>query len=178
MDTQQSTTLLLGRVASPIGELLLVISEGQLCALDFAPYEAHLYARLQRRYGALRLVPTDDPCGFEGCLRAYFAGDYASLDALPIDPGGTPFQQQVWHALRGIPAGETRSYKQLAAQLGRPGAARAVGAANGRNPINIVVPCHRLVGADAALRGYRGGMARKRWLLEHEQAGAAISSIC
>lgn len=102
-------------------------------------------------------------------LGEYFAGKRKVFD-LPLAPQGTGFQQAVWHALREIPYGETRSYGELAARVGRPGAARAVGAANGRNPISIIVPCHRVIGASGALTGYAGGMERKQWLLRHERS--------
>ena len=108
-------------------------------------------------------------------LRQFFAGDRQDFD-LVLDPAGTPFQQQVWRALRGIPYGETRSYADIARALGSPTATRAVGAANGRNPIGIVVPCHRVIGADGSLTGYAGGVHNKRWLLDHERrvTGAAL----
>lgn len=102
-------------------------------------------------------------------LREYFAGTRATFD-LPLAPRGTAFQRQVWEALRPIPFAMTTSYGAIAASIGRPTASRAVGAANGQNPIAIVVPCHRVVGSTGALTGYGGGMARKRWLLDHEAA--------
>ena len=104
-------------------------------------------------------------------LGAYFAGDLRSFD-LPLAAVGSPWQREVWDALRAIPYGSTLSYGRLAAQLGRPAAARAVGAANGRNPISLVVPCHRLIGASGGLTGYAGGLPRKEWLLRHEGRGA------
>lgn len=100
-------------------------------------------------------------------LAAYFAGERHEFD-LPLDPVGTPFQQQVWAALRAIPYGETRSYREIAEQLGRPTASRAVGAANGRNPISVIVPCHRVVGSSGVLTGYAWGLERKRALLDLE----------
>lgn len=100
-------------------------------------------------------------------LEAYFAGSLTCFD-LPLAAGGTPFQQSVWAALLRIPFGQTRSYGRIAADLGVPGSARAVGLANGRNPIAIVVPCHRVIGADGSLTGYAGGLECKRWLLAHE----------
>lgn len=106
-------------------------------------------------------------------LAAYFAGELRQF-SLPLAPRGTPFQTQVWAALQRIPFGETRSYGALAASLGQPGSARAVGAANRTNPIGIVVPCHRVIGADGTLTGYAGGIERKKFLLEHE-AGCAGS---
>lgn len=105
-------------------------------------------------------------------LTAYFAGGLREF-SLPLAARGTPFQQRVWAALRQIPFGETRSYGTLAATLGHPGSARAVGAANRTNPIGIVVPCHRVIGADGTLTGYAGGLERKKFLLEHEAALAA-----
>jgi methylated-DNA-[protein]-cysteine S-methyltransferase len=123
---------------------------------------------LQCRYGSFRLSQATDPYGFSSRMRAYLAGDYRCLDAIPVSTGGTAFQQEVWSALRAIPAGTTMTYGELAARLGRPGAYRAVGGTNAVNPIAIVLPCHRVVGADAALTGYAGGIGRKQWLLKHE----------
>jgi methylated-DNA-[protein]-cysteine S-methyltransferase len=107
-----------------------------------------------------------------GQLKEYFAGERHAFD-LPLKPIGTPFQQRVWHALAGIAYGETLSYGELARRIGQPGAARAVGLANGRNPISIVIPCHRVIGADGSLTGYGGGLERKRWLLAHEQGASS-----
>ena len=101
-------------------------------------------------------------------MEAYFAGNLAAIDEIRVETGGTPFQREVWAALRTIPAGTTLSYSALAVQIGRPKAVRAVGLANGANPISIVVPCHRVIGANNSLTGYGGGMQRKRWLLAHE----------
>ena len=109
-------------------------------------------------------------------LAAYFNGDLIDFD-LPVAPSGTPFQQRVWDELRTIPFGETVTYRDLAVRIGRPSACRAVGAANGRNPISIIVPCHRVVGSDGSLTGYGGGIERKRWLLAHE-ATVSCRSLC
>ena len=106
-------------------------------------------------------------------LDQYFAGERRDFD-LPLDLRGTPFQRRVWQALLTIPYGETRSYGEIAAQIGRPDRPRAVGAANGRNPVSIVVPCHRVIGSDGSLTGYGGGLARKRWLLDHEAGRLAL----
>ena len=111
-----------------------------------------------------------DPQGFSSRLQAYFKGDLEALDALPAEGEGTPFQRSVWAALRKIPCGTTISYGELARRLGKPGASRAVGLANGQNPNAIVVPCHRVIGADGSLTGYGGGLEKKRWLLLHEGA--------
>ncbi len=160
--------------ASPLGPITLASDGRALLALEFGEAEAHVLPRLAARFGAdvaVREVP--DPQGFSARARAYFAGELAALSRCPVDGGGTPFQRRVWAALREIAAGETTSYSALAARLGVPSASRAVGAANGRNPIAIAVPCHRVVGADGSLTGYAGGIERKRWLLAHERAGTS-----
>ncbi|HCC1079435.1 TPA: methylated-DNA--[protein]-cysteine S-methyltransferase, partial [Salmonella enterica subsp. enterica serovar Paratyphi C] len=113
-------------------------------------------------------VSATNPGGLSDKLADYFAGNLAVIDTLETATGGTPFQREVWQALRAIPCGQVMHYGQLAAQLGRPGAARAVGAANGANPISIVVPCHRVIGRNGTLTGYAGGVQRKEWLLRHE----------
>jgi methylated-DNA-[protein]-cysteine S-methyltransferase len=111
----------------------------------------------------------DDPSGIADALRRYFEGELHALDDVPVRfDAGTPFQQEVWHALRTIPVGETISYAELARRVGRPTGFRAVGSANGRNPIAVVVPCHRVIAADGTLGGYSGGLDNKRWLLAHE----------
>jgi methylated-DNA-[protein]-cysteine S-methyltransferase len=160
--------LQIDRINSDIGSILIVTDSEKLCALDFADYEQRMMQFLQKRYAQLQLTPMVDPLGFSSRIRAYLQGDYASLDPIPVNPGGTAFQQQVWLALRSIAPGTTRSYGQLAAQLGHPKAARAVGLANSLNPIAIIIPCHRVIGANQSLTGYAGGLARKQWLLQHE----------
>lgn len=170
--------LWLDRIASPLGELVLAGDGAGLCALEYADHGGRLELLLRRRFGAVELVPGAAPEGVREALAGYFAGAHASLDALVVIPGGTPFQQQVWLALRGIPPGSVRSYGELARELGRPGAARAVGLANSQNPLAIVVPCHRLVGAGGSLTGYAGGLGRKAWLLAHEGfAGRGVRPI-
>jgi methylated-DNA-[protein]-cysteine S-methyltransferase len=160
--------LLLDHIASPIGELALVADEdGRLRALGWT--EGH--ARMQRQLSIFPnsgLVRSANPAGLTSAIRAYFAGDLAAIDGLPVAMGGTDFERAVWRALRDIPCGETCSYGEIARRIGRPAAVRAVGLANGRNPIGIVVPCHRVIGADGTLTGYGGGIERKRWLLAHE----------
>ncbi len=164
--------LLLEHVSSPLGTMLLVSDGEALRALDFEDYEARMHRLLRLHYGAYTLAPG---VGLFGqAVRAYFAGDLTALDALPVHTGGTAFQRLVWSELRAIPTGATISYGQLAARLGRPGASRAVGMANGANPVAIAVPCHRVIGADASLTGYGGGVARKRWLIEHERKGVSV----
>jgi methylated-DNA-[protein]-cysteine S-methyltransferase len=161
-------TLLLDRVASPIGDVLLVCEARGLCALEFADEAARLERSVRQRYGGAKPIATADPLGVSGRIRAYFAGRLEALDDIPVAAGGTPFQRAVWAMLRAIPLGTVTTYGTLALRLGKPNASRAVGLANALNPIAIVVPCHRVIGADASLTGYAGGLRRKRWLLEHE----------
>lgn len=163
-----ATELFIDKIASPIGTILLVANETHLCALDYGDYEQRMMKLLRRRFEDIQFKATDDPCGFSSRLRAYLAGDVRGLEDLPVDPGGTPFQRQVWTALRRILPGTVMTYGELAKRLKRPTAYRAVGMTNALNPIAIVIPCHRLIGADGSLTGYAGGLERKRWLLEHE----------
>jgi methylated-DNA-[protein]-cysteine S-methyltransferase len=149
--------------ASPIGELILVGSENGLREVRW--HEDGLPAGAHTRDCAVL-----DETARQ--LRAYFAGELVRFD-LPLDLVGTPFQLQAWRALADVPFGTTVSYGEQARRLGRPAAARAVGAANGRNPVPIVLPCHRIVGADRSLVGFGGGLDRKAWLLEHEAKVAA-----
>jgi methylated-DNA-[protein]-cysteine S-methyltransferase len=171
-------SLFIDRIETPIGKMLMVADkDGNLRAMDWVESEARTRSFLQLHYGedGLRLEESHDPNGLSTALRAYFAGDLHAIDALPVETAGTPFQQEVWRALREIPCGTTISYAQLAEQIGRPKAVRAVGLANGSNPVPIVVPCHRVIGSDGSLTGYGGGMERKRWLLQHEKC-AGLSS--
>jgi O-6-methylguanine DNA methyltransferase len=166
--------LLLDRYAAPVAELLIVTDEeGTLRGLDFENHNDRLPQLLRDHYGEMSLERGAAPRTVVRALDAYFDGDLRALDDLPVATDGTPFQRKVWHALRKIPAGETCSYGQLAAAIGRPTASRAVGAANGLNPVGIVVPCHRVIGANGKLTGYGGGLPRKQWLLEHERKFAA-----
>lgn len=163
-------TLLIDGFESPIGSVHVVSDGRALCALDFGAPEERLLPLLRARFGAtVALRDADDPLGLVSHTRAFFAGDLAALDGVPVDGGGTPFQRRVWAALREIPAGTTVTYGALAARLGMPRASRAVGAASGRNPVSIAVPCHRVIGAGGGLTGYAGGLERKRWLLAHER---------
>ncbi len=156
------------RIDSPIGVILIVVDDERLCSLNFADYEQDMMALLQRRYGPVHLTQTTDPCGFSSRIRDYLAGDYRCLDTIPVSTGGTVFQQQVWSALRTIPVGTTMTYGELAKKVSRPTAYRAVGGTNALNPIAIVLPWHRVVGANGSLTGYGGGLERKQWLLRHE----------
>jgi methylated-DNA-[protein]-cysteine S-methyltransferase len=160
----------IAELPSPLGPLAVVVGEKGLCLLEFGADWGRIRATLARRFGDVDLVKHRDPGGVVSRLRRYLEGDLAALDDVPVDPGGTDFQQKVWKALRRVPAGRTISYGELARRIGSPAAMRAVGAANGANPVPLVVPCHRVIGADGALTGYGGGMPRKEWLLRHEGA--------
>jgi len=159
-----------GALDSPLGELRFARREGRLLALAFAEGWPRPFATLCRRLGGVAIADARGPGELSARLGAYFAGDLASLETLPIELVGTAFQRAVWQRLRGVRPGTTIAYGELARALGVPRAARAVGAANGANPLWLVVPCHRAIGANGALTGYAGGLQRKRWLLEHEQA--------
>jgi methylated-DNA-[protein]-cysteine S-methyltransferase len=149
-------------VESPIGPLLLLADDTALTGIEFAPHHHHPAGRAGWKDGGPILAEAARQ------LEAYFSGERLEFD-LPLDAAGTPFQQRVWKALREVPYGQTRSYGEVAERLGVPGASRAVGLANARNPWPVVVPCHRVIGAGGGLTGYGGGLDRKRWLLAHEQ---------
>ncbi|MGO9403434.1 MAG: methylated-DNA--[protein]-cysteine S-methyltransferase [Terriglobales bacterium] len=164
--------LLSNRIHTPIGEMVIVADrEGNLRATDWTDHEARMHRLLRLHYGenGFRLESASNPNGLTDAVSRYFAGELDVIDALPVETGGTLFQREVWRALREIPCGTTVSYTQLAEQIGRPAAVRAVGLANGSNPVGVVIPCHRVIGSDGSLTGYGGGIKRKRWLLEHEQ---------
>lgn len=174
MRNVQPETLTLDRVATPTGEVLLVVdADGAVRALDFAGYEDRMMRLLRRHWGEAELVEGRAPAAIRSAVEAWFGGDLAALDGLKVKTNGTDFQHAVWAALRTIPVGETRTYGQLAAAIGSPKAVRAAGLANGQNPIAVIVPCHRVIGANGALTGYAGGLERKQWLLAHEGARTA-----
>jgi methylated-DNA-[protein]-cysteine S-methyltransferase len=163
--------LFIDRLDTPIGEMLIVTDlEGYLRAVDWTDHETRMNRILRVHYGTngFSLDSTCIPNGVTNAISKYFQGDLAAIDTLPVKTGGTPFQGDVWRALRDIPCGTTVSYMNLAKQIGRPSAIRAVGSANGSNPVGIVVPCHRVIGTDGSLTGYGGGIERKLWLLDHE----------
>ena len=156
---------------SPLGRMLVVTDrEQRLRALNWEEHEDRLERDLGRIYGrnVVQLEPGAAPAAIRSSLQRYFAGKLQAIDEIAIETGGTPFQSNVWRGLRRIPAGTTLSYGRMAHRLKCPLAVRAVGLANGSNPISVVIPCHRLIGADGSLTGYGGGLERKRWLLEHE----------
>lgn len=158
-------------IATPIGAMLVVADEqNRLRALGWADLKARLDRTLAVLYGELQLRSQPVARSIADALQAYIEGKLDAIDQIPVETGGTVFQRSVWEGLRRIPVGTTMSYGDFAARIGRPKAVRAVGHANGSNPICIVVPCHRLIGADGSLTGYGGGLPRKRWLLDHEAA--------
>ncbi|MDE2487602.1 MAG: methylated-DNA--[protein]-cysteine S-methyltransferase [Alphaproteobacteria bacterium] len=165
----QPETLILDRLATPIGAALIVTDgAGRVRAFNWTDYEARMRAWIVRRYPDADLREGGGAAA--EAFQAYFEGELAALDNLAWRAAGTPFQIKVWEALRTIPCGGTLSYAGLAEQIGKPSAVRAVGLANGANPISVLAPCHRVIGADGSLTGYGGGLARKRWLLAHEGA--------
>ena len=175
MIAEPREALFLDRQATPIGTALLVTDEaGLLRAFDFEDYEPRMRRLLRLHYGDAPLQAGTAPGAMKQHIDRYFSGDLQALDEVVWATAGTAFQRSVWCALTKIPVGETLSYRGLAERVGRPKAVRAVGLANGSNPVAVVVPCHRVIGADGSLTGYGGGLHRKLWLLQHE--GARIRS--
>ncbi len=162
-------SLVQDRVETPIGTVVLVAEEGALRLLEFDD-GPHFGYYMKRQFGGAEIAHETNPGGLSDAVRAYMAGDLGAIDKLEARPRGTAFQERVWAELRKIPAGRTITYRELAERAGRPAAIRAAGAANGQNPVAVVVPCHRVIGADGTLTGYGGGLDRKKWLLEHEGA--------
>ncbi|MFB9266796.1 methylated-DNA--[protein]-cysteine S-methyltransferase [Bradyrhizobium erythrophlei] len=168
-DRKTPQTFNLDRLKTPIGVALLVTDDdGALRALDWEDYEARMRDLLRLHYGAVTLTAAGAPSDLRAALSGYFKGDLDRLATIKWRVAGTPFQRKVWTALPKIPPGTTMSYGALAAKLKAPNAMRAVGHANGSNPISVVLPCHRLIGANGSLVKYGGGLERKRWLLRHE----------
>ena len=159
-------------IVTPIGDMLALASDSALCALEFNGPRRHgrLEARLRRWFPAHTIDEADAPVlnRTRDWLARYFDGSAADITGFPLEMYGAPFEQRVWAALRQIPPGGTCSYGSIARALGSAGASRAVGMANGANPISIIVPCHRVIGSNGTLTGYGGGLDRKTWLLNHE----------
>jgi O-6-methylguanine DNA methyltransferase len=162
--------IFVGKLDSPIGSLVYLTDGQALRAVEFADTPDRLLSVFLQRFGLIPVDTTRDPLGVGAAIRAYFGGDIYAIEAVPAAPNGTQFQQRVWRLLREIPPGRTVTYGTIANQLGTPSATRAVGAANGANPIPIVIPCHRVIGANGTLTGYGSGVFRKEWLLTHEGA--------
>jgi methylated-DNA-[protein]-cysteine S-methyltransferase len=161
------------QIDSPVGPLTLAVRDARLCMLRFGHDTETAAAVLRRWYPESALLVGNGSSAMAARLDAYFAGQTAALNEIPVEMNGTPFQRRVWEALRAIPAGTTVSYGEVARRIDAPSAVRAVGAANGANPVAIVVPCHRVIGGSGRLTGYGGGLERKQWLLRHEQ-GATL----
>lgn len=158
-------------ISTPIGTMsVLVDGAGRVRVLDFEDHEKRMQRLLARHYGEGTVTVKSGRVPQRAAIASYFAGNLEALDGIEVATAGTEFQRAVWAALRTIPAGETLSYGGLAERIGRPTAVRAVGLANGSNPIGVIVPCHRVIGANGTLTGYGGGIERKRWLLTHEGA--------
>lgn len=169
MMSEAPARLLIDRMATPIGEALIVTDgAGMLRAFNWADYQASVMDLLRRHYRSVAPEAGAAPTNVRRTLQRYFEGDIACLAAIECRTAGTQFQRMVWKGLTTIAPGRTLSYGALAAQLGCPKSVRAVGLANGANPIGVVIPCHRVIGADGSLTGYGGGLERKRWLLKHE----------
>jgi methylated-DNA-[protein]-cysteine S-methyltransferase len=160
-------------IQSPTGEMMIVTdSDGALRALEWTDLEDRMTRLFGRQYKdqTIKLTQGEAPAKTRQALTDYFGGSLKALDDLVTVAGGTDFQRSVWTALRAIPVGQTRSYLDIAKAIGNPKAVRAIGLANGANPIGIVVPCHRVIGSNGSMTGYGGGIARKQWLLKHEGA--------
>jgi methylated-DNA-[protein]-cysteine S-methyltransferase len=172
--------LFLDRIETPIGEMLLVTdAAGKVRALDWNDYESRMTTLLDRHYGKGRytLEPARNTQALRDVMARYFAGEVNAIDEIPTETTGTEFQRSVWSELRNIPVGTSISYGTLAKQIERPKAVRAVGLANGSNPIGLIVPCHRVIGANGSLTGYGGGLERKKWLLDHERMHTKGASL-
>ena len=172
MKTPEPLQLLLDLVPTPIGSLMIAADrDGNLRLALFTDDENVINRQLQIHYGkgGFTIDLACNPYGLSATISRYFGGELAAIDTVSVATGGTPFQREVWEELRNIPCGATMSYGEVARRIGHPTAVRAVGAANGDNPIAVVVPCHRVIGANGSLTGYGGGIERKRWLLDHEK---------
>lgn len=163
-------TLRMTEIETPAGAIVFARIGERLCALGFKDHWHRLRKDLEKRFGKVEIRPDADGGTAGRAFRRYLGGDLDALDGLEVDTAGTPFQEKVWSRLRKIPAGRTMSYGELARAVGDPAAVRAVAGANARNPVSIVVPCHRVIASDGKLSGYGGGVPRKRWLLAHEGA--------
>lgn len=154
-------------IESPLGALTIGERAGRVCLLHFGADEPAIDEKLTRWFpGEPRL--RRPVAAVRSVLKRYFDGEYGAIGTVAVELHGTGFQKRVWQSLRCIPAGSTLSYAELARRVGDPAAVRAVGSANGRNPVALIVPCHRVIGSDGSLTGYGGGLERKRWLLAHE----------
>lgn len=166
------------RMETPVGEMVVVTdAAGKVTALDWSDFDPRLTVMLDRYYGKGRysLAVATETKALRDVMARYFAGEVTAIDEIEVaTSAGTEFQRSVWEELRRIPGGAPISYGTLAERIARPKAVRAVGMANGSNPIGLIVPCHRVIGADGSLTGYGGGLPRKKWLLEHEGKNGSL----
>ena len=169
--TTTDATITTDRIDTPAGPLLIAVRGETVVACGFEDHWPGLQGRVGARFAGEDWI--EEPSRASRAVARYIAGELDAIEDLDVDTGGTPFQQEVWAALRTIPAGATWSYADLAQSVGRAGAVRAVGSANGANPVSVIVPCHRVVRSDGSLGGYGGGLPRKAWLLAHEGARLA-----
>ena len=156
--------------SSPVGEIAVFGGHGTLCLLDFNENRDRSNKLLKKRFGEFETREVENLSGIREMLERYFKGDWRAFEDIELDAGGTDFQQSVWNRLKAISTGDTMSYDQLAREVGRPESIRAVAGANASNPVSIIIPCHRVIGKNGAMRGYAGGVERKIWLLKHEKA--------
>jgi methylated-DNA-[protein]-cysteine S-methyltransferase len=170
LNASAPSELVVDRFPTPIGEMFAVTDEcGRLRAFAWVDHESRGIQQLRQQYGSrMSIGEGRSPAALRKAMDDYFSGNLCAIDQIECATNGTPFQQEVWNALRTIPCGQTLSYGALAVRIGKPSAVRAVGLANGSNPISVVVPCHRVIGTNGSLTGYGGGLERKRWLLAHE----------
>ena len=167
----KTTTLIhMETVATTLGDFTIALRSGAVSAAEFGGSKGRIESILARRFGGVQLVSGGAGSDAASAVRRYFEGDLRALEGITVDLAGTDFQMRVWRALQAIPVGETRSYGEIAASIGAARAFRAVGMANNRNPVSLIVPCHRVIGADGSLTGYAGGLPAKEWLLRHEGA--------
>jgi len=166
----------IAETSSPVGKLTIAVHDRRLVGLCFEGLWPRRRSALEKHAATCTFARAVDPAGVASRLARYFGGDLGALADIEVEGFGTPFQQNVWRQLRLIPTGQTRTYAEIARAIGAPTAVRAVGAANGANPVGIVVPCHRVIGSDGKLTGFAGGLPAKRWLLEHENAQLRISA--
>lgn len=171
MTSATGTTVRTTTIDTPTGAIRLAVavddSGERVVAAAFADHFERVATRIRTRFADAEWLEAETEAA--AAVRRYLAGELDAVDGVVVDATGTAFQEKVWAALRAIPPGETRSYAQVAAAIGSPGAVRAVGTANGANPVSLLVPCHRVVRSDGTVGGYGGGPDRKRWLLDHEQ---------
>ena len=168
--------LQIDRYTCPLGEIVLVADQNKLCFVDFADNENRMQKLLAARYGEFSFESKPNLLKLRRRFARYFGGDMHAFSAAEFNIGnlltfGTEFQRTVWQNLSTIPTGQTISYQQLSVKIGRPNAVRAVASANANNPIAIIIPCHRVIGKNGNLRGYAGGIDRKKWLIDHETIG-------